>query len=266
LEGGFTCDTSTSLTTCRVADTTGSAAANAARQAFYRAIESITNTAPVTTPPEEERYYLDVENPPEVEIPQPPTALERIEKVIGNFLNLPIAGKGGGELTTPTERPTPAFPALRNLFPTAPKAMEGASEQQRATTAPAIPLETNDIVNAVKQLVPTGSPSAQSRAIDRLESTLSREETVTRAQAVRILLQSAGIPIESGSVPFRDVAPNAPDRDALATAARLGLMTGDRNADGSSRGTVRPNDPITKAEFSTILQRIQRVQRALQRR
>lgn len=55
--------------------------------------------------------------------------------------------------------------------------------------------------------------------------------------------------------PFTDVPNNYPYAEALEELRERGVMTGDRNPDGSLKNTVRPLDPLNRAELLALVYR-----------
>jgi hypothetical protein len=87
--------------------------------------------------------------------------------------------------------------------------------------------------------------------------TLASEDVhrpATRAEVIRTVLNAFGTPIDDSIVnSFTDLPSNHPDAAVILTAAKLGIISGDSYADGSFKGTVRPNDPINRAEIAKII-------------
>jgi hypothetical protein len=77
-------------------------------------------------------------------------------------------------------------------------------------------------------------------------------EPASRGAVVLTLLQSLGIPVTGGSNPFTDLSSSNTYAKALETALRLGWISGDTDASGKILHTVRPNDPINRAEVAKI--------------
>jgi hypothetical protein len=83
--------------------------------------------------------------------------------------------------------------------------------------------------------------------------TLDVHRPATRGEVVRTILEGFGAPITPGSNPFSDLPASSPFAPAVETAARLGILFGDTDASGKPTGTVRPNDPINRAEAAKIV-------------
>jgi hypothetical protein len=113
---------------------------------------------------------------------------------------------------------------------------------------------------AGKDVSPTGTPQNHSargqwsapyiRAAEDLQVSvftraLDVNRPATRGAVAQIVLESLGIPLSPGTASYGDLPPSHPHADALQTATALGIMGGDTNRDGSPKGTIRPDDPIT---------------------
>lgn len=79
------------------------------------------------------------------------------------------------------------------------------------------------------------------------DDTFRPTDPVTRAQVVSWLWTLAGRPAAAGAPPYDDVAPSAWYAEALRWASDRGLVRGFPN------GTYRPNDPVNRAQFASIL-------------
>ncbi|MBD3360992.1 hypothetical protein GF366_04295 [Candidatus Peregrinibacteria bacterium] len=71
-------------------------------------------------------------------------------------------------------------------------------------------------------------------------------QVITRAEALRILLESSGLTIEDGETPYSDIEQYAWYKKYVAYATSIGLV------EGYTDGTFRPYQPITRAEFSKL--------------
>ena len=80
-------------------------------------------------------------------------------------------------------------------------------------------------------------------------------EPVTRGEAVRVLLEILDYSLISYPTPFADLSPDHPHEPAIATGMMIGLIDGDTK-DGKFYGTVRPDDPINRAEIAAVIGRI----------
>jgi hypothetical protein len=83
---------------------------------------------------------------------------------------------------------------------------------------------------------------------------LNVQQPATRGEVVETVLEVLGIPANgSGDNPFADLSADHPHAAALLTAWRLGIITGDTDAEGNLMGTVRPDDSINRAEAAKII-------------
>lgn len=73
----------------------------------------------------------------------------------------------------------------------------------------------------------------------------------SRADVLHYVLKSFGITAPNGNPPFADSASHQYKND-IAYAYALEIISGDKNADGTEKGTFRPNDPINRAEVAKI--------------
>jgi hypothetical protein len=76
----------------------------------------------------------------------------------------------------------------------------------------------------------------------------------TRGQVIQTLLESFSLPLRKATPGlYRDLPISSRYADAIATATALGILSGDTDAAGKPTGTVRPNDPINRAEVAKIV-------------
>jgi hypothetical protein len=75
----------------------------------------------------------------------------------------------------------------------------------------------------------------------------------TRGQVIQTVLEAFGVQITAGENPFHDLPSSSPFAFAVETATKLGILSGDTDAQGNAKGTVRPNDPINRAEAAKII-------------
>jgi lysophospholipase L1-like esterase len=85
---------------------------------------------------------------------------------------------------------------------------------------------------------------------------LNVNRPASRGAVVQTLLEALGAPLVPASTSFQDVPATGPYARAIATAVKLGLIRGDTDMQGRSRGTFRPDAPIGRAEVATILSQI----------
>jgi hypothetical protein len=76
----------------------------------------------------------------------------------------------------------------------------------------------------------------------------------TRGQVVQTVLEAFHVPITAGDNPFQDLLSSSPFAAAMETAAKLQIIQGDTDIQGMAKGTVRPNDPINRAEVSKVIE------------
>jgi DNA-binding beta-propeller fold protein YncE len=70
----------------------------------------------------------------------------------------------------------------------------------------------------------------------------------TRGEVIQTILEAFGVTIAGGQNPFRDLPSDSSFTPAIETAAKLGIISGDTDAQGNPIGTVRPDAPINRAE------------------
>ena len=81
-------------------------------------------------------------------------------------------------------------------------------------------------------------------------TTLSPDDTATRAMAVTVLYRYAGSPAVEGTSGFADVPADAYYADGAAWCVQAGLIT------GKTETAFRPGDPMTREEFAATLYRL----------
>jgi len=84
-------------------------------------------------------------------------------------------------------------------------------------------------------------------------SSLDVRLPATRGQVIQTILEAFGTPIVPGQSPFSDLPSSSPYAAAIQTAYALGILSGDTDAAGNPVGTVRPTDPINRAEAVKLL-------------
>jgi S-layer homology domain len=83
---------------------------------------------------------------------------------------------------------------------------------------------------------------------------LDVHQPARRGEVVETLLEVLGIPTtDTGDNPFSDLPIDHPHTAAILTAWRLGIITGDTDAQGHPIGTVRPDAPVNRAEAAKII-------------
>jgi hypothetical protein len=75
----------------------------------------------------------------------------------------------------------------------------------------------------------------------------------TRGEVIKTVLEAFGVTIVTGANPFHDLPPGSAFTPAIETAYKLGLISGDTDAQGHPIGTVRPNAPVNRAEAAKII-------------
>ena len=235
LESGYTCQTTVDPTTCTKNDAGGGAATRYQNMQEWGLIPSDTGGdtgSPAT----------DASDAVESPIPWTPVTGVPSSSVPSAEPQSGVPAQGGG----------------KTFVNTGDSSLQQSRESNLVPSAAAIPVPTvpaSALVPILTKLSPSVSSPDSARLILRLKNS-SESNQLTRASAVRLLLQSSGIPIQPGPIRFLDVPLKSQDRDAIATAARLGILQGDQLQNGRSRGTVRPNDPITWDELSLIVDRL----------
>ncbi len=81
------------------------------------------------------------------------------------------------------------------------------------------------------------------------QTTFEPRSTMTRAMAVTVLYRMDGAPEVSGKADYTDVRQNAFYTQALIWGTENGIVNGYQN------GTYRPNDPVSRQQFATMIQR-----------
>lgn len=76
-------------------------------------------------------------------------------------------------------------------------------------------------------------------------------DPITRAEAAAVLIRAFGYDVQAGTATFDDVPEDAWYAGIVATAERLCLLRGDEGT-----RSVRPDDPVNRAEFVTMLHRM----------
>ncbi|MFH1283987.1 MAG: S-layer homology domain-containing protein [Candidatus Peregrinibacteria bacterium] len=72
------------------------------------------------------------------------------------------------------------------------------------------------------------------------------DQGITRAEALRIILESSGVSISEGSLPYSDIESYAWYGKYVSTGTELGLV------EGYADGTFRPYQLVTRAEFAKM--------------
>jgi len=247
LESGYTCQTIVAPTTCTKNDVGGGAASRYQNMQDWGLIpsESAEGSTSGAGAAEDTAGESDAAN-----------------AAAGAASSIPWSPVTGvPSSSVPSAEPQSGVPAQgggKTFVNTGNSSLQQSRESNLVPSAAAIPVPTvpaSALVPILTKLSPSVSSPDSARLILRLKNS-SESNQLTRASAVRLLLQSSGIPIQPGPIRFLDVPLKSQDRDAIATAARLGILQGDQLQNGRSRGTVRPNDPITWDELSLIVDRL----------
>ena len=77
------------------------------------------------------------------------------------------------------------------------------------------------------------------------------DAAITRAEALHYFLMAFGISVPEGTPPFTDSKDHAYKND-IAYAYALEIVSGDTNADGSEKGTFRPEENLNRAALAKI--------------
>lgn len=83
--------------------------------------------------------------------------------------------------------------------------------------------------------------------------TLDVHTPATRGAVFQMLLEIWNLPPRLGYGSYSDLPKDHPYGGAIGTLTLLGIVQGDTNESGELIGTVRPNDPINRAEVAKIL-------------
>ncbi len=75
----------------------------------------------------------------------------------------------------------------------------------------------------------------------------------TRGQVVQALLEALHVDLTEKASSFSDVRLSSPYAAAIATAEKLGIISGDTGKNGKPTGTFRPDAPINRAEVAKMV-------------
>ncbi|MDD5055449.1 MAG: S-layer homology domain-containing protein [Candidatus Peribacteraceae bacterium] len=84
---------------------------------------------------------------------------------------------------------------------------------------------------------------------------LEVDAPASRAAVIRIFMEAFDLAPQTAPDPYLDLPVSHPHREAVLTATKLGIIRGDTAADGKPLGTVRPDEPVNRAEAATIVSR-----------
>jgi hypothetical protein len=85
-----------------------------------------------------------------------------------------------------------------------------------------------------------------------LTSATDLNAPASRAEVLHYVLKAFGVDAPNGTPPFKDSASHR-YKDDIAYAYALEIVSGDKNADGTSKNTFRPNDSVNRAEVAKIV-------------
>lgn len=107
---------------------------------------------------------------------------------------------------------------------------------------------------------------AEAMGISVITPDLNVHTHATRAEVIRTILEAMGIPVrrsapEHGSALYTDLPASHPHADAINIASVYGFISGDTDGNGNATGTVRPDDPINRAEVAKIIALVKEVMR-----
>jgi hypothetical protein len=98
--------------------------------------------------------------------------------------------------------------------------------------------------------------TAEDLSLSVYTPSLDVRQPATRGEVIQTLLEAFAVPIALGENPFSDLRASNPHAAAIQTAYGLGIVSGDTDANGKATGTVRPNDPINRAEVAKLVVRM----------
>lgn len=126
--------------------------------------------------------------------------------------------------------------------------MAGISEEAFANTTP------KNTAGAGQWFSPFFASAENRGWIIYAEGTIDPTRPATRGEVLATLMQAFDVPLhwQKGNV-FTDVPVMHPFAAAIETAAKDGVITGRKNADGTSTGTFDPDASITRAEIAKII-------------
>jgi hypothetical protein len=95
---------------------------------------------------------------------------------------------------------------------------------------------------------------ANAGVLDTTKDTYRPADLVNRAEMAKLAVKAAGITEEvATAAPFNDVAMGQWYTDVIYTAAKNGIVSGDKTAAGVPTGTYRPGDSLNRAEAAKII-------------
>lgn len=87
-------------------------------------------------------------------------------------------------------------------------------------------------------------------------SGLNVNDAATRGAVIQTVLEALGIVMNKDGLDYGDVSASHKNAAAIATATKLGIISGDTDAEGNLTGTFRPDASINRAEVSKIFSMI----------
>lgn len=125
------------------------------------------------------------------------------------------------------------------------------------TTVRATTSDVLSILGSLSRLTHTAAP-----ALTPADKRLEARGVISRAAAIALIVQSYNIPLATvpKTGPFKDVSAKNPYAAQIATAEKIGLVTGDNDpVSGDPKGTFRPNDPLSVPELHVLQRRLKRL-------
>ena len=95
--------------------------------------------------------------------------------------------------------------------------------------------------------------AVEQKSLSVLFPSLNVHTPATRGAVFQMLLEIWALPPRPEIGNYSDITMDHPYAGAIGTLTLLGIIQGDTDTDGTSTGTVRPNDPINRAELAKIL-------------
>ena len=99
--------------------------------------------------------------------------------------------------------------------------------------------------------------TAEQRGLTMLNPQLNVHSAMSRGAVIESMVELAGLSGPPAPNRFSDLPASHPYAHAILVASQLGLITGD-----SGKTTVRPDDPISRAEVAVMLIRLQGLNRS----
>lgn len=90
--------------------------------------------------------------------------------------------------------------------------------------------------------------AVKSLKLKTFEDAVQVDASATRAEVIQTVLESLRIPVEGTPSKYSDVPADHDYAAAIATATKMGIVSGDDNKD-----TFRPDDPVNRAEVAKMI-------------